>query len=229
VARTVTLAALRSQARQRADMVNSTFITDSEFNQYINNSATELYDLLIQKFGNEYFLLSTSISTLPSVDSYDLPTDFYKLVGVDMLISGQDYVSLRPFMFSERNLNNANVSRTIYGIPDVRYRLTGSKIKLTPIPNATSAIRLWYIPILTEMSTDAGTIDGINGWEEYVVVDAAIKALQKEESDVSVLMAQKQALIKRVEEAAENRDAGAGDRVGDVRRSYYDYAAMWVT
>ena len=229
MARTVTLANLRLQVRQRADMVNSTFVTDAEFNQYINNSATALYDLLIQKFGNEYYLSTASISTTSSVDSYNLPTDFYKLIGVDMLISGLDYVSLRPFMFSERNMNNANVSRTIYGIPDVRYRLVGSQIRLSPVPNAANTLRLWYIPNLPEMSSDSSTTDGVNGWEEFIVVDAAIKALQKEESDVSVLIAQKQGLIKRIEEAAENRDAGSGDRVSDVRRSYYDYAAMWVT
>lgn len=227
MARNVTLASLRTQARQRADMVNSTFITDAEFNQYINNSITELYDLLIQKFGNEYYLNIYSFPTVIGIDSYALPTDFYKLIGADILVGGTDYISLRPFMFSERNRYTAAVSRTIYGVADLRYRLYGNNIKFMPVPDGNSTIRLWYIPVIQELASDSATLDGGNGWEEFIVVDTAIKALQKEESDVSVLLAQKQALVKRIEEAAENRDAGAGDRVSDVRRSDYDRFVQW--
>jgi hypothetical protein len=61
--------------------------------------------------------------------------------------------------------------------------------------------------------------DGIGGWLEYVIVDCAIKMLQKEEGDVQVLMMQKQALTKRIEEMAHNRDAGAPSSVRDVQSS----------
>lgn len=63
-------------------------------------------------------------------------------------------------------------------------------------------------------------IDGntYNGWEEYVTIDAAVKCLQKEESDVSMLLAQKQALIDRIENMAANRDAGEPERVTDIQR-----------
>ena len=56
MATTMTLAQLRTAARQEADMVNSQFVSDSEFNTYINQSCFELYDLLIQKFGDDYYI-----------------------------------------------------------------------------------------------------------------------------------------------------------------------------
>ena len=59
--------------------------------------------------------------------------------------------------------------------------------------------------------------DGISGWLEYVITDAAIKMLQKEESDTSTLQFQKAALIKRVEAAGENRDAGSPATIADVQ------------
>jgi uncharacterized protein YfkK (UPF0435 family)/uncharacterized protein YdcH (DUF465 family) len=219
MARTVTLSSIRTQVRQRADMVNSTFVDNDEINQFINNSITELYDLLVQKFGNEYFLNTYSFSTVAGTDSYALPTDFYKLTGVDILVNGTDYLTLRPFMFSERNRFNGSVSRNILGVSDLRYRLLGSNIKFVPIPDSLQTIRLWYIPYVAELVSDSDTLNGVNGYEEYVIVDAAMKCLQKEESDVSVLFAQKQSLIKRIEEAAENRDVGYGERVSDVRRN----------
>ena len=44
---TTTLANLITAARQKADMINSTFIQDAEWTDYINNSYAELYDILV--------------------------------------------------------------------------------------------------------------------------------------------------------------------------------------
>ena len=65
-------------------------------------------------------------------------------------------------------------------------------------------------------STSTDTYDDINGYAEYVVTDAAIKCLQKEESDVSVLLKQKADMKRRIEEAANNRDAGHPISVSDI-------------
>jgi hypothetical protein len=70
---------------------------------------------------------------------------------------------------------------------------------------------------LTQLSALSDTVDGYSGWTEYVIVDAAIKCLQKEESDVSVLMVQKAALKQRIEEASQNRDAGQPSTISDTR------------
>lgn len=102
---------------------------------------------------------------------------------------------------------------------------------LNSIPAVTDLVTVLLVgnPLLTQSVTPATNLSGgivqidgetFNGWEEYVVIDSAIKCLQKEESDVSMLMAQKQALIKRIENMAANRDAGEPDSVTDVYRQY---------
>ena len=101
----------------------------------------------------------------------------------------------------------------------MRYRLMGSQIEFVPTPSAGQTIRIWYIPRLVELLQDTDMVDGVSGWTEYIITDAAIKALQKEESDVSVLAAQKMALIKRIEESAMNRDVGQPDTITDIRRN----------
>jgi hypothetical protein len=63
------------------------------------------------------------------------------------------------------------------------------------------------------------TVTSISGWLEYVITDVAIKILQKEESDVTVLGAQKLMLKQRIEESAFNRDAGRPDTISDVRHN----------
>ena len=60
-----------------------------------------------------------------------------------------------------------------------------------------------------------------SGWDEYVIVDAAIKMMQKEESDTSVLEREKAFQLKRVQRACNNRDAANPHTITDVQASRY--------
>ena len=58
--------------------------------------------------------------------------------------------------------------------------------------------------------------DFYSGWDEYVIVSAAISALIKEEADVSALFAIKQQLADRIIAVSEMRDLGEPTTVTDV-------------
>ena len=234
------LGQMRLNAQQRADRVNSNFVTLPEWNSYINQSLFELYDLLITCYGEEYFVAptaqfvtngSTAIYPMPdgvtsftnSAGASFVPQPFYKLLGVDLGISTANnaYVTVKRFNFLDRNrylyLNSAS---TIYGVFNMQYRLLGNNIEFIPTPSGNQPIRLWYIPRMTMLLKDTDiTPAGVSGWWEYVITDAAIKALQKEEADVSILAMQKAALIQRIQGAAPNRDAGQPDTITDSRNA----------
>lgn len=229
----MTLGQLRELARQKADMVNSKFVTDKEFNTYINQSYFELYDLLVQKFGNEYFVApplviptnGTASLALPDGTLYSGARPFYKLLGVDLQLNAgsgtQSYITLHKYEFISRNRYvYPQLTTNLLAANAPRYRIVGNEIQFIPTPQSGQNLRLWYIPRMQTLLSDSDVADGVSGWTEYIAVDAAIKALQKEESDVSVLAAQKLMLEKRIEEAAENRDAGLPDTVSDVRRRW---------
>jgi len=205
---TLSLAALRLACQQRADMVGMSttgFITQQEWNSYINASLYELYDILIATYGNDYFTSSYDI-TVAGPGDYILPDNLYKLLGVDQ-IDGNRSITLKPFNFSARN-NSTLVSYTISG----RY------IRIRGDVHAT--VRIWFIPKLPPMVQETDTFDFISGWQEYVVTDVAIKALQKEQSPIDELLVQKAALKKRIESMAENRDAGSSIPMADVNSPY---------
>lgn len=213
-----TLSELRLLAQQYSDMVNSGFVTTAEWNSYLNLAYFELYDILIQKYGDDYFVTTPySFTTDGTSQQYTLPTNFYKFLGLDLQLgSVQDsWVTIRPFMFGERNRYSVPNFQSFYGVTNLRYRVFGNSLFLTPIPAAGQTLRMWYIPILTELVSDSDTVNGISGWQDYLPVEAAIKALMKEESDVSMLQSRKQALIARIESAAEGRDAGNPQTVTD--------------
>jgi len=217
----VTLLELRTRARQRADMVNSGFVSDSELNVYINASYAELYDLLVSKHGEDYFVDSFNITTTNNVETYSLPSDFYKLLGVDLqLDTSSNWVSLKRFEFAERNIPQI---WDIKFVDFIRYRVFGSSLKLSPVPQSHQNIRVWYIPLPSKLVKDNDTFDGIDGWEEYVVIDVAIKMLTKEESDTSQLLGEKMAMKLRIEQMAEARDEGQPARVQDMNSLSSNY------
>lgn len=218
----VSLGFVREAAKQRADMIDSDFVTNQEWNSYINHSYNELYDLLVSVYGDDYFAAPPhdfhTDGRVPSL--YPLPEKFYKMLGVDLTInaSSNGYLTMKKFNFANRNqwiYGNTPVS--YYGYVNLKYRILGSNIEFIPQPTSNQIIRLWYVPRPATLLADNDILDGISGWDEYVIVDAAIKALQKEESDVTVLMAQKEMLKRRIEGMAANRDLGMPESVTDVR------------
>ena len=221
--RTKTLANLRLQSRQRADKVNSGFILDSELTQYINNSCAELYDLLVGAYGNSYYAKTYPFAVNSTDTVYDLPSDFYKLEGIDLYINPSRFITLKPFMFNERGrYQDGSNWAAIVAIQGPRYHLQANQIRFNPSPPGAYNLNMYYVPACPELVSDSDTFDGINGWEEFVIIDAAIKMLQKEESDVSVLLAQKNEIMKRINTMAENRDEGYSFVVQDVQRDWND-------
>lgn len=216
----ITLLQLRTQARQRANMENSTFVTDSEFNTYINLSISELYDMLCSKVDADYNINSQTFTTTANVDSYDLPNDFYKLRGVDLLLDPLRPVPLKRFEFAERN----SIDPIFFGVVDLRYRVRGNKLTFTPVElMGGQSIRVWYIPLPSQLSSDSDALNGYNGWEELVIIKAAIKALVKEEQDTSQLQLEYAELKQRLEVAMDSRDSASPSRITDNDRYLYPY------
>lgn len=223
-----TLGNIRLQSKQRCDRVNSQFVTDQEWNTYIDQSYKELYDLLVQKFGDDYFVANPyTYTTVQNQQAYPLPNNFYKLLGVEVALNPQDpnsWVTLRKFEFIQRNLWNFPNVYTFYGITNLRYRLNGNNLYIVPVPSSGQTIRIWYNPRPNQLINDTDTLDMVSGWEEYIVVDACLKAMVKEESDISAFAAQKMAVMKRIEEAAENRDVGEPETVSDSKRRNFAWS-----
>lgn len=228
-----TLAQLREAARERADQqyVAGTpevdkFVTDSELNGYINRSIEELYDLIISCYGTDYYVDSDTFTMVGNTDAYALPTGFYQLLGVDMVISGDNSVSLKPFMFQERNAYKNYPANAWQGI-GYRYHLRGDYIVFQPVPTTTNTIKIWYIPLAQILSNDSDEVKGVNGWEEYVIIDAAIKMTLKQEGNVEELYRSKNDMISRIKQMADNRDSGFPQRVQDVDGMDSGWTKRW--
>ena len=213
-----TVGNIRLECQQRTDRVNSDNISDQEWNSMINQSYKEFYDIIIQKFGDDYYiappvtyLTTGQVDPISKAQTFPLPPDFYKLMRCEVALNPGDpnsWITLRQFNAVQANLWNYPNQYTLYGITNLRYRLWGTNLQIVPISSAGQTIRIWYSPRPNQLINDTDIVDAISGYEEYIVVDVCIKALAKTEEESQVFMLQKAALLKRIEEAAENRNVG---------------------
>lgn len=226
----VSLADLKRRARQRADMEHSDFVQDAELTYYINASLAELHDILIQAYAEDYYMEFVEFTSdgstaydLPDGSNYSSALKFYKLRGVDARMSNDVWTTVRRFNFNRRNADQDAVASNLLFYPNLEYRLVGSQIKFNRIPSENTEFRLWYYPPVTELVNADDEFDDINGFAEYVVTDVAIKMLQKQEDDVTVLSGQKEALRQRIIDSAGTRDANEPESVSDIYIEDADY------
>lgn len=234
----MSLATLRLTAQQKADRINSGFVTTQEWNQFIGLAMYELYDLLVTVYEDYYLAPLAQFQTNGNNYFYPLPDGFttytngvtgasyvapalYKLIGIDLGISTANnaWVTIDKFNTNDRNtFVYPNTASTIYGVFNLRYRMFGNQIEFIPTPSANQPIRLWYVPRLPQLlqDTDISTL-GYSGWLQYAIVRAAKYALDKEESNTDKLDQELIYLKSRIEESAANRDAGKPDTITNVR------------
>lgn len=216
---TFTEADLRTRARRRADMENSTFVSDAEIQDYLNSSISELHDYMVKSY-EDYFVSEQAYSVPIATGGANLPDDFYKALGVDYN-SGGITSTLRAYSFSERNVYNTPYA-VIDRLAEPMYKVEGNKIKLIPNNSQSGSITLYYVPQATQFSSTVTEIENvIPGFEEYVVVATAIRMLMKEESDVSALERERQQLASRIIRAISPRDASGSFAIRDVRKGRF--------
>lgn len=117
------------------------------------------------------------------------------------------------------DLLSPQVNQNIFGpgIPQ------GTIITAIPTPGTLTLSQNLTAPVVNQVVqvfSYTQTMDWVNGWEEYIIVDAAIKILGKEESDATVMGGRKAALLGRIQSVAINRDQGEPGKTVDTMGNY---------
>ena len=247
----INLGYLRYQSRLRADMLKSNFVTNDEWNIMINQSAAELYGLLVSKYGEDYFLATPQAFATNGQAFYPLPdgTNYlntngvpdpngtpapacYKVYGVDLngygaqLNNATGWITMSRFNQSDRNKYNfllGAASNTVSGqYVQFQYREMGNSLEILPV-NTGQYLRIRYVPIAKQLLQDTDMLPySYSGWHEYVVLDVAAKALAKQQ-----LMEQALELLNRKQLMLERIEAEAANRdVGQPNTSTNSRAMM---
>jgi hypothetical protein len=232
MANTTTLLQMQNRVRQRADMENTLFVSDAEIITYLNDGLSELNDLFITEYEEYVVQEKPNLQLLGGTSEYDIVadfgiTDFMKILGIDLKV-GSRAIALKRFMFSERNFWTMPNAPWDVTVTPYRYSVRGNKIYFFPTTGIAGTVSIWYIPQYEPMVLEADQINDFlpylnNGWEEYAVITAAIKCLQKEESDTQPLLAEKGIQLKRINDVAKTRDVGNPDRIAYVNTAQSEW------
>ncbi len=255
----INLGYLRYQAKLRADMLKSNFVTNDEWNFMVNNSMYELGDILTAKFGEDYFLAPPLIIQSTSALYYPLPngTNYlgfldpisgawmpnpngtpaaaaFKEYSMDFNSFGaqvnntQGWVSMSRFNWADHNKYNILLGAASNNVSgqycSFQYREMGGNIYIIPT-NSGQYFRLWYVPLAKQMLLDTDMLPfGYSAWWEYVVVDAASKALEKQQlfDQAQALIQRKMNLELRIEVTAANRNVGQPNTATNSRNTMGD-------
>lgn len=202
----ITRGEIKTRAKQRAEKENDNHVGDEEWNDYINESYQELWDIVVDAYAH-HFATSTDFTLSGSTYTQALPADFYELQSLDRDPDTRHRYDVPSFLWEERNTTG-----------QVSYRIRGNLLVIEPRERAAGTYRLWYTPGAAELTADtgaSGTLDAaVERWAEYVTVGAAMKALAKEESDTTHLERRLALIEARIRRRAKNR--GQVKRVVDI-------------
>lgn len=196
----------------------SQFIPSSEWTDMVNVSYAEFYDKVRSTpFGGQYYRRAYSFQTVGAQQSYLLPADFLSLISVDMNPANGQSICVYPYQEEDRNMFKATPFFGV-GVAPYRYQLQGPFISFIPLPAGANTIALNYTPVAAQLTSDDDVIDSINGWDEWIVLDVAIKALVKDgQMDmVPSLMQMRDLQAARIADAAASRMQTQNETVHDV-------------
>lgn len=226
--RTRSLANLRAEVRDRADIENSDHITDAQVDRYINQSGAALHAMLVEHCEDEFVELFSGTTDAASggITSISLNTEAevtagaYKILGVEVTTNGVRSELSRWNWKSRPALLADGVSG-----PPHFYRWVSYTVQIIPsVPTATPYV-IAAIPPYVDLAEDDDTLDGRDGWEEWIVWDAAIKAMVKEETDTREAVAERDRVLLRIKSQMKKRDFAHPHRVVD--RDPIDWPYPW--
>jgi len=213
----VSLSEIKARVLDSADMTSSGFIVDARLTDYINEAISKLYDEIVTTY-EDYFTTKTTITVTAGTSRYSLPDNFYKSRGV-FVIDGTNRYRLMRF-----NLRDYDQQPYYSELRHFRYKIMNNYLYLSPDDGVPSgSLELWYTPKMNKVVNDDDVIDFVisnNGWEQYIVLDAAIKCLRREESDPTMHMAEQADVLNRILTSLQSRDSEPG-QIADV----YNYDA----
>jgi hypothetical protein len=184
----------------------------ADVQRWVNKGLNELYDVLVEARGRDYYRASATIALVSGTVDYSLPADFYKLIGVRRP-NGGALVAYDPAQDAE-----LRDGALILGSSPLYYQLRGTVISFLPTPG-DGEILLDYVPAFVDLADEAATFDGVSGWEDYASLFAARRMAMKDESFelAGTLGGDLAKLAERIGKLAPKRDAGSPRRVKDVR------------
>ncbi len=191
--------------------LNAGYYTTTQVNRWLNNAMWSVYRRLVLK-GQNYAVKCLQTTLVVNQREYILPEDFKNLNRLIIVTSGtppsETTYSLQPITMNQQDL----VSTITTGAPQW-YFLRKNRINLLPVPSTAYQMRLFYSPIIPQMTVDTDVPDIIpEDYHELIVCYATRDGFIKDERPVPDL------LLAKITEFEEQFDNDTAERLEDQSR-----------
>lgn len=188
MARTRTLAQLQGDLQYLADIQGLTARHDATTQTRMLNQSIQRFRAKLSAEGVAHYLVSTASATWPNgptspyhfgvLDLSAVTPNVVQVYAIDVKV-GADWYGLDCVDFTARNeYHDTNATRR----PPVAFaNFQTAKCAVFPASDQSYTYNAWYLPVLTDLSASSDTFDGVAGWEEWVVWDAMIPIINRDQ------------------------------------------------
>ena len=213
--RTLNVDSLVERVREITDLKDTQFVTDDEIGHYLNRAYKSLYNEIVEA-NEDYFTKTIRFRSI--TNELVLPLDFYKLRAID-LYYGNFFYTLSPVALRERESYQFSSSfyrpYNVRGCSDLyRYNIEGDKITFySQLRGSESDFIMHYVPKPKTLGEGARLPEG---WENYIILKAAVMCRVKEESSYRELAMLAEEELNRVRKLCVERDHTQPETIIDV-------------
>lgn len=146
-------------------------VSDGLLSTWVNDYYMQMVDE-VSKVNPDYFVKSSTTSSVANQQEYDLPDDWEKIVMINMQIDGT-WKRVSPMGNADIRYIQAHEDATSsqgFSEAQPQYYIIGDNIGIMPIPDTTTAdaIKIWYSYTPTTLTSDSD-IPAIPAKYHYVI------------------------------------------------------------
>lgn len=196
---------LEQQDRVLADLndVDANYFTRTIVKGYLNEAQKTAQKVIEQAFEG-HFQKCVETTTVIGQREYELPTDFKRLVRLELVISGSAFSSQTVQTLGKCTRSQQDVLPRS-GTP-AGYDFKGTQLILFPCPNVAKTLRMEYVYKLPTLSADGDTSEIPSEYHEYMCVLATIMGFLRDSVPTNELVAKKKEMEEDIKRDAEQRN-----------------------
>lgn len=207
---------MKAYVGQIVDDIGQGYFTSTTLEIFLNQSAKECQKKLVAAGNNWYLTVDASQTLVSGTSTYSLPTNTLEINRIEIVQNpgiNESYYPINEITLNQQNM--VKYSNNISGQPAAFYTQKNS-IVLTPQPDASVAgrtLRLWYSPLIADVTADGSTLDVPATFHEFICLLATLKCFLKDGRDPSLIKDQLRETENRLERAAIERARTEASRV----------------
>lgn len=189
------------------------YFTEANLNVWVNLAHRQVQMLLLQA-GENYYMKPVETYTVANQSDYVLPSDFMVEHRLEYVISGTG-VNENRMPLQMITTNQQDLIAITAGQPTAYY-IKKDRVTLSPTPDSAYLLRIYYSPMVADLSSDSDVPDIPEQYMEYVAILGAYNGFIKDDRAPNNIVAKMAQFEKLLKEMSEDRTQDHSRRIVEL-------------